>query len=399
MKQVVPKFDRWMMLFTVIDILFLPYVFFITITYSFVFVIWWFIKRKNAIIAGSDDYQQFVWMTVLMLISSIVGIFMNPSSASSNLTLWLQFTVTFLHLYVFKYYFDRYSFDLKPYLLCFIIFVVITALAFNFNGSLYYEIRNLWSARASAGFLAAGLDTESIGRFGFIWMDENNIGYMLNSIVVFLLCNERLRLEETIFIIVCDLFVLISCMSNGGLYTFSIGIGLVLSLKIFGAGVKRKRKRLSIIGLITLLTLVTGLVQYAPKYLKGEVAVAAMERVEENSADSRKKIYQYILENTDFLEYSVVGHGQETLVNGQKVKPHNIHLYYVLAYGIIAWLLMLYIVFRKRKQTRWIEYIWIVPFFLGASANIIIGEEKAMCIALLLLAASISPKYLKERRA
>lgn len=55
-------------------------------------------------------------------------------------------------------------------------------------------------------------------------------------------------------------------------------------------------------------------------------------------------------------------------------------------------------IFRKRRQTKLFEYIWIIPFFLGASSNIIIGEEKAMCIAMLLLAASTSEKYLIERR-
>ncbi len=392
-----PKLDRLMMIFTVIDILFLPYVFFITITYSFVFVIWWFFKRKEAIIATNNDYKQFVWMTVLMLFSSLFGILLNPASASSNMTFWLQYTVTFLHLYLFKYYLDRYSFNLKPYLIGFVLFVVLTAVAFNFNRGVYDAIRNIWAPRASAGLLAAGLDTDSIGRFGFIWMDENNIGYMLNCIVVFLLCNERTTMAEKLTVIVCDLFVLVSCMSNGGLYTFIMGMGLVLVFKMFETRKKRKKK-MNLAGLLICIVLGVFVIQYAPKYLQGEVAQASMERIEDNSADSRKRVYKYILENTNFVEYALIGHGQETLVKGQKVKPHNIHLYYVLAYGIIAWLLMLYIVFRKRKQTRLIEYIWIVPFFMGASANIIIGEQKAMCIAMLLLAASISPKYLLERR-
>lgn len=389
------KIDKWMMYFTILDILFMPYFFVVTITYSFVTTIWWYNKRIS-FFRNDKDHQAFRRLSILIILSAIVGIVLRPDSANENFTFALQFIVSFMHLFVFKYYFDRYSFNLKPFLMTFAAFAAVLALVFTFNQGLYYDIRHIWSPVQST------VDEDfmvGLIRYGFIWMDENNIAYMMNAIMLFVLCNERSVLYEKFFVIVCAVLVNMCSMSRGGMLTLYSGIGLYLLFQLTGNGIKRTVKNKSkLLSILTFAVIVAGVVKYAPSYLESEVSQSSQKRMEERENDNRQDIYKRILTQADFHEYILVGHGMRTMVAGKMQKPHSIHFFWILAYGFIAYYYVMYILFRKRKQTKWMEYLWIWPFFFGATINIIVGEEKAMCIALLLIAASSSPKYLEERR-
>lgn len=389
------QMDRRMMYFTVLDILFMPYFFLVTITYSFATTIWWYQKRLPYFRADKD-HQMFKKMSVLIVLSAFVGIILSPDSAKDNLVFALQFIVSFMHLFVFKYYFDHYSFNLKPFLLCFAAFAAGLALVFTFDLGLYYELRHIWTPIQSTvdeDFMAGLI------RYGFVWMDENNIAYMMNAVMLFIICNERSALYEKFFVIICAIIVNMCSMSRGGMLTLYSGIGIYLVFLFTGNRIKRTiRSKSKLLSIFFFAFIAAAVVHYAPSYLDSEVSQSSKERMEERGNDNRKEIYTRILKHADFHEYLIVGHGMRTKVLGKVQKPHSVHLFWILAYGFISYYYMLYILFRKRKPTKWFEFLWIWPFFFGATINIIIGEEKAMCLALLLIAASSSPKYLEERR-
>lgn len=388
--------DKRVMYFTVLDILFMPYFFVVSITYSFVAVIWWYQKRRMVIKRTNNDYNLFVAMCVLMILSALVGIIMSPAAAKNNFVLTLQFIVSFMHFYVFKYYFDHYSFPLKKYLVFFSVSAAVLGLVFTFSTDLYFQIRHIWSPVQSVS------DEEfmtGVIRYGFLWMDENNIAYMLNSIMLFVICNERSQLYEKLLVVICALFVSICSMSRGGMLTFYTGLALYGVLYLTGNRIKRKSyNKKTIINIALFAVLIAGVVKVAPAFMENEVYGASVERLEDRESDNRKEIYSYMLSEVPFYQYALLGYGTDIRINGRSVKPHSLHFYWVFAYGFISYFLMLYIMFRKRKVTKLIEYIWIWPYFFGCTINIIIGEEKAMCIGFLLLAACSSPKYLMERR-
>ena len=95
------QIDRRMMYFTILAILFMPYFFLVTITYSFVTTIWWYQKRLS-FFRTDKDHQMFKKMSVLIVLSALVGIILSPDSAKDNLVFALQFIVSFMHLFVFK---------------------------------------------------------------------------------------------------------------------------------------------------------------------------------------------------------------------------------------------------------------------------------------------------------
>ena len=388
--------DKRMMYFTVLDILFLPYFFVVSITYSFVAVIWWYQKRKPIIRSTNRDYNIFVYMCVLMIISALIGIILLPAAAKNNIVLTLQFIVSFMHFYVFKYYFDNYSFPLKKYLVIFSVFAALLAIVFTINTDIYFQIRHIWSPVQSTS------DEEfmtGIIRYGFLWMDENNIAYIINAIMLFVICNERSALYEKIIVVICALLVDVCSMSRGGMLTFYTGLAMYGLLYISRRTEKRRTpKTKMIVNVLLCAVVVVGVARMAPSFINNEVTENSMERLEDRESDNRTAIYKKMLNEASFIEYSLVGHGNYITLGGRAIKPHSLHFYWVFAYGMVSYFMMLYIMFRKRKITKLSEYIWIWPYFFGCSINIIIGEEKAMCIGFLLLAACSSPRYLMERR-
>ena len=85
--------------------------------------------------------------------------------------------------------------------------------------------------------------------------------------------------------------------------------------------------------------------------IRDRVATAAFNRVEGNSADSRLTIYAYILQNVNFLDYFMFGHGVRTLVNGAAVSYTHLdvykrqdiegHLFMWMQQRLLCWLEML----------------------------------------------------------
>jgi len=140
------------------------------------------------------------------------------------------------------------------------------------------------------------------------------------------------------------------------------------------------------------------IVQQIPNYLATGVAMESFERISSNSGDSRFIIWQTVIQSVNFLEFIVIGKGGVTLVDGLKFAPHNGHFYWILGYGFIAYFIFMYLVFRKRKVTSLIKYIWIIPILIGFTVNVLLGEIKMMSIIMLLIACSSSAKYLGKKQ-
>ena len=69
------------------------------------------------------------------------------------------------------------------------------------------------------------------------------------------------------------------------------------------------------------------------------------------------------------------------------------HIYWIGRYGVPAYMMFMWLMFRKVSKQKWIDYIWIIPFFVGFTMNIAIGEYKWMAIYLMLLAYSRVSSY------
>ncbi|MDF2540683.1 MAG: hypothetical protein K0S47_401 [Herbinix sp.] len=394
------NFDTLIFYLCIMDTLFLPYVWFVSIPYSMPLLYLWLIKRGKSI-GIYKEYKPFLLLLVLMVVSTAVGFVSAPQHLYHNIVYLIQFTSMFLYYFVFRYYIDQYDFHVKNLLLVFLLFTVVLAIFFNVDKSIYHNIKLLWNQRSGISINNTIYEGYVGYRYSFVWMDANNIAYMMNALVLYLWCNEKTSLFTKVFSLISLLFILVSCMSNGGFLSFGVSAGLYLiagigSLLKANFHIKLRVKPENFFFLLLAVIALFYVVPKIPDYLETGVALESMERIRSNSGSSRILIWQEVVNQVNFLNYIFVGTGGVTLVGGKEFSPHNGHFYWIIGYGMIAYVIFMYIFFRKRVVTPLKQYLWIVPIFIGFTVNIMLGEIKMMGLVLLLIACSSSSRYLQK---
>ncbi|MBH1939419.1 hypothetical protein I5677_00765 [Mobilitalea sibirica] len=392
------RFDKFVFYACVIDCMFLPYVWFISIPYTLPLLYLWVIRRYHNI-AVLKEFKVFAAMFFIMLFSTMLGLITAPQHLYRNLVYLLLFTSMFLYYFLFSYYLrTNASFQLKKILIIFMIFVVALAVIYNLDKALYQEFKLLWNRRSGISINETLYEGYVGYRYAFIWMDANNIAYMMNALLLYLWCNEKTSLLLKVCSVLSLFFILISCMSSGGLVSFIVAMFLYLLIKLQDMFQKKKRKEkfllhpLDLFLYVALLLSLILILPRIPRFMETSVALEAMERFRNNSGESRFLIWEYILDNVNFFEYILFGRGGVTLINKMEYPPHNGHFYWILAYGFISYLQFMYLVFRKRKGTSFRRYVWIVPIFIGFTINVMLGEIKMMGIVLLLVVCTVVGK-------
>ena len=395
-------FDKFVFYTCIIDCLFLPYIWFVSIPYTMPLLLYWVIRKFGILkndIRYKSEYKLFTILFILMSLSTIFSFILAPQYAYKNIVFLILYTAMFLYYFMFLYYIDRYQSSIKIFMILFILFVVILAVFFNIDKAFYHNVILFWNLRSGIS-INDTLYQDYVGyRYTFIWMDANNIGYMMNAIVLYLWCNEKTSFFIKTFSLLSLLFVLVSCMSNGAFLSFGIGFGLYVIVKIFDILKGNHNKKYKITPINMLLFLITLFALYKiipqiPNYLESGIAIESFERISNNSGDGRFLIWQTVIQSVNFSEFILIGKGGVTLVDGLKFAPHNGHFYWILGYGFIAYFIFMYLVFRKRKVTSIKKYIWIAPILIGFTVNVLLGEIKMMTIIMLLVACSSSRKYL-----
>ena len=386
------KWDDYIFWFAVIDILFLPYFWLVSVPLSLPLVLYWAVKRKSQF-KDSAEYKIVNFMFILMIFSTIIGSVLHIDNTYENVIFLVKYYYIFMVYFLFKFNFTSKDINLKKILMLFVVFVLVLAIAYYVDKNLYQSIKTVWNYRSN--FFVSERYIGLVGyRYSFIWMDPNNIGYMLSSVVFFLFTNEKVSFFTKIILLISLIVVLISTMSNGAFLALIITFGTYITLllvNIVRLKIKTKTKPINVILLFASLFLVMFTVPQIPNLLGTNTAIEAIERIQSNSGDSRFLIWTYILENTRLFEYLLlffIGKGGVTLVGVRELAPHNGHLYWILGYGFISYLAFIYVVFRKRKNTPFIKYIWIIPVLIGFTINTMIGEMKLFGLLMLLVAKS-----------
>lgn len=394
------RFDSFIFWACALDLLFLPYVWFVNIPYTLPLLLCWTIINKKKLFV-KKEFILFLTMLMIMCLSTFLGYLVKPSYISDSIILLIQFMFIFLYYFLFSNYAEKYYFNIKNILILFLTFVFILAIIYNINKFLYHDIKLFWNLR-SGSVINTNLYRNFEGyRFSFIYMDPNNIGYLMNSVVLYLWCNEKTSLFTKIYCLIALIIILISAMSNGAFIAFGISIVSYLFIHIISIDKIKIKKKIKILDILLLGLspfIIGSIIKYASIFLNSAIVKESLNRVESNSGESRLVIWKRLIENVDFKDFIFFGRGGVTLVNNLKFNSHNGHFYWILSYGFVAYLIFIFILFRKKKTTPLKNYIWIISFFIGFSINILIGETKLMGVFVLLIACSRSTMYLKNNK-
>ena len=391
------KIDKFVFYFSIIDILFFPYIWFLSTNYSLIIVCLWTLFKLKELI-HTREFKISIVLVVLMFLSTLVSFISHPKVLSigdeiwvQNIKMMIQYASYFLYYMMFIYCLKKYNMKIKNILLAFFGFAVILAIIYSINKGWFANIKGFWNSIDSYTiWYKQGIQIQY--RYNFTWTDPNNPAYAFIAVMAFLLLNVKTNMVEKIFVCISTVFLVICTMSTGGALSFIL---VVIGLFIFSIIPKikenipklNKKKVLTIIvvGVLAILAIIFIFKQFQKTSLYEE----AIERIIGNSdegSSSRIDIWKRILANTNIFSNMLLGTGgRQVIINNESIiAPHNGHLYFIYAYGMVFYVLFMYEFFRIRKNVSLKKFLFEIPIFIGFTINTIVGEQKFIILYLLL---------------
>ena len=405
------KIDKFVFYFSIIDILFFPYIWFLSTNYSLIIVCLWTLFKLKQLI-HTREFRISIILVALMLASTILSFFCHPKNLSTGDEIWIQnikmmiqYASYFLYYMMFIYCFKKYDMKVKNILLAFLGFAVILAIIYSINKDWFASIKPFWNNVDSYTiWYNEGVQIQY--RYNFTWTDPNNPAYAFVAVMAFLLLNVKTNLIEKIFVCSATIFLLICTMSTGGALSLIL---VVIGIFIFSIMPKIKEKKpklnrkkvLIIIGisLLAILAFIFIFKQLQNTAIYQEAIARIIGNADEGSS-SRIDIWKRILNNTNIFSNIFVGTGgRQVIINNENIiAPHNGHLYFIYAYGMIFYVIFMYEFFRIRKGVSIKQSLFEIPVFIGFTINTIVGEQKFIILYLLLYTMTfVNCDKLKEK--
>lgn len=399
------KFENYLLIFTIVDILFAPYVFLFATTYSQLIVFLWFLLKDKQFFNHREVNFYYAVMGFILL-SVFVSLVVLPSDkmayyAIENFKRGLNIGLAISYYFFFYYIFKTVKVSIEKWMIAFIYAVTIWGVIYYLNLSAFLGLKVLFNPRDAT---LTNLVTENFFlRYNYIWTDPNNVGYTLVAVVSFLILNKRVSNIQLFIIVPCLLFCLLIIMSAGSIVSAIIFIPIAYIYRL-----TKTRKLIShLIIIVSFLIFGLTIQKNYSNFSENEIGKTAISRLESKSetGDTRPEIWLKLLKSKNILLYLFAGEGTVLFVDGKHYSPHSGHFVFIFGYGIIAYLFYLYIVFRKTKWQKWKDYIYILPLFICFTINIGIGELKFAAIMYMIIAYSrtylmynyVNPDYLKKQ--
>lgn len=372
-----------------IDIFFLPYLSFVAVSGSvFIVAIWLLINIRKIYV--SNEFSLFVIMVIFMVFSTLMN-FLYTGNVRFNTTFitavkrLFQYILCFGTYFFYKDYFLKNNINISKLIFKAIIFMTILAIFFKLFPYKYATIKILINPadNHTRRFLA----NEVNYRFNYFWTDPNNISYLLGGLTTWIFLQKNVTIIKKFIVLCSSIFIALCTLSNGGIIVIAIMCIIISLYKIIGA--LKKGIDLKILIEFTLLILLTVfLFEFTDlkDLIKSDYISLFTNRI--NDYISRDSITGGRLEDLkEAIRYLsptmlIIGTGNEGFVT------ENGHIYWIGMYGIPAYCIFMWLMFRKERYQGFMQYIWVVPFFVAFTMNIAIGEYKWLAIYLMLLAYS-----------
>lgn len=382
------KFNKEKLMFSIviIDVLFFPYLRPVVIPFSYFIIMFWCLKNFKDIQKDKDFKLIFISM-LLMFCSTIIGIFLNFQFGvfTDNLKRLIQYYIIFGYYFYFKSYIYKYNFKCKKYFICFVLFVLLLALLFNSNVSLFGRVVTFWnSGNSYANAFIENSVFSGVFRYSFIWTDPNNIAYVITGIVAVIFLLTNIGLGEKIILIIINIYILFCCMSSGGWINFFITYSLLLLYKVSSKRIQKKTNIKNILILFLVLIVILFSLKYIKVFFNSDLVLNASERFKDND-NTRTEIWMKILTGESIFKHLILGKGSEIYINGVSRATHSGHLYWIYAYGFISYLIIMRMFFyiTKKLKSSYL-YIPMISFFLCFTMNTMVGEQKLFIIFVLI---------------
>jgi hypothetical protein len=376
--------------FTLIDIMFFPYVFHLPIKLSMLTLTYWLFKKKN----GANKRVLINLMTFLYIgvMCVCIGILKWKVSSSVILTN-IQTMVIILYGYlIYEYVMEislRYKVDVTNILLLYLAVTFVFMVMYWITPNTFFNIRPFWTIqRGGESFISYANN-----RFTSIVSEPNNLAALVVAIMTFLLTSDKMYRYEKIVVTVISACIIITTSSNSGMIYFTVV--LLLSL-VFS---KRKKKKTEAIKINPFRSLFMFFISVAcigfvvfvivkwDSILQYSLMQNATSRyklyINDTNTDysgKRLEVWKTYLSDHNIFEHVLIG-------DASAGYTHSGHLYIIYAFGFIAyiWFMRLFIF----NENGWKEKseILVKLVFLGVfSMNTLIVDLRAFTMFVVILA-------------
>ena len=383
------KFEKYLLIFTLVDILFAPYVFFLATTYSQFFVFLWFILKDKRVFQRKE-LKFYYYIMFFIGLSVIISLFTIPNHflgeyVFDNFKRGLNIVMAISYYFFFSYFFKSRDVKLEKWIFALLIYVTLWGVLYYLNMSLFITIKRFFNPFDSVTNVFV-LNTDFFNRYNFIWTDPNNIGYTIVGVVAFLIINKKTSNIVLIISVLALLFILLITMSGGSVLTAFLVIPVSLLVR-FQNSLNLWSRLFLILSIVAAIYLTS---KFSSQLTGSEIGETAILRLEDKTEteEPRLRIWKRLFEAKNVLLYSFAGEGSNLFINGKPYPPHNGHLAFIFGFGIICYYMYVYLFFRKSKTQRWIDLLYITPFLLCFTLNVGIGELKFAAIMYMLVAYS-----------
>lgn len=386
------KFDATCFNIILFDIFFVPLFPWFSISVSLPILLLWYIQ-KGYLTKFEPEHKHFPVVVVLMAMSTLLSL-VGFEDASYNTDFFtsfkrfVQYTTSFCYFFFFMYFFVQYQRKITNIVFWGIVYITLFALIYYFYQDTFIHFKQVVCRFDPQVNRWLDGNILAVYRFNFLWADPNNVAYAITSLALFYIIEEKESAFKKYIVLVCLLYVLLCTMSFGGLGVAAILIPYVC---LFSDRFRSGDSSI-IIGVLAII-LIIGFISYNFDYLYQVYDSGIRTRQDLYGADGmsggggRWKDFLRGINNFNPL-FLIVGSGQEGFVT----EIGHIYVWYM--YGLPVYIYFLYILFRKRARQTVIEYLPIVPMFVGFTMNIAIGEQKYLLL-LLLISAYYSAKSYK----
>lgn len=372
-----------------IDILFLPYLPFAAVSASVLLVALWMMLNIRRV-SNNREQTFFIFMVILMVIGTVMNVLYTgevrlETSFGTVIKRLFQYIFCFETYFFYKNYFSTHKVNLKKIIFVAILYIAVFAILFKLFPHEYATIK--LSVNPADNHTRRYLANTVYYRFNYLWTDPNNISYLMAGLCAWFLMKKDVSLAIKSIVLVAATFIAFCTVSNGGiimLLLMCVMVAFYALKKVFKTGMKPNTF------VCGMLLIVIAFVAFRFTELKSIISTDYLSLFTERlnmyssgvvSTGGRLEDIKKALPLLNPIML-LVGTGNEGIA-------YEIgHIYWIGMYGVPAYCIFMWLMFRKESYQKWRQCIWMIPFFVGFTMNIAIGEYKWMAIYLMLLAYS-----------
>lgn len=412
MREILKKEKKEVLLiFVLLDLLFLNNVnlpILPTMPISLLLIILYCIFNPS-IIKRNRVFKPFLLFVFFLIISMFFGILFNPpythlgaqvvSVTEYNIKRTLQIIILFMYLF----FSENVQLDkkmTKKIFSVFILWYLFLGVLSTINLSRYFSIHNLiYGATISKVDYYLNYETLNVFRYRYIFLDANTSIYFFLLITSYLLILNKNSKIYNIFIHLANILAIFLSQSTGAtisLIIFYFMYFIILPIFKRKKTYNRNKILISTISISAIsITLLLGAVLYTQisnfNIMGIDFIQSGYERISSNDGGGRFEKYLYLFQ--DRLPF-LWGEGYVIVRDGMWFRPHSDILRMLYSFGIIPFLLFIYM-FRKISSLR--GFTLFIPSMIAFAANSLIDDQKLFAMFLVIY-AFYSKENLKSKK-